>query len=134
MAIALLVFAGLLRFNAFFATLPLLVALLPMAWWRTPLRAFAVSLISLAALVLAMPIANRLIGADKSDVELSLVIFDLGGITKHTGIDMFPPLGLADPVAINARCYRPDKWDSYSSWGDPLCPINFDRIGRGNGG
>jgi hypothetical protein len=78
--------------------------------------------------MLSMPVATRLIGADDSDVRLSLVIFDLGGITKHSGIDMFPPIGVANPVAVNARCYHPEKWDYYSSWADPLCPIGFDRI------
>jgi len=118
----------LLRFNAFLATLPLTVALLPADWRRTPLRLAGVSVVGLAVMLLAMPAANRLIGADRSDVELSLVIFDLGGITRHTGIDMFPPIGVPDPVAVNARCYRPEKWDSYSPWADPTCPINFDRI------
>jgi len=56
------------------------------------------------------------------------VIIDLGGITRNSGIDMFPPLGVTDPVTVNARCYRPDRWDSYSPWGAPPCPINFDRV------
>jgi hypothetical protein len=127
-AMLLLVLAGLLRFNAFLATLPLLVALTPAGWRHGPLRMTAVAAISLAGVLLALPVANRLIGADRSNVELSLVMFDLGGITKHAGVDMFPPVGVSDPVAINARCYRPDKWDSYSSWGHPPCPISFERV------
>ncbi|CAN5270677.1 hypothetical protein BH10PSE13_BH10PSE13_08340 [soil metagenome] len=127
-AMLLLVAAGLLRFNAFLATLPLLVALLPTPWRRTWLRSAIAALLFLPLLLLSMPIANRFIGADDSGVQLSLVIFDLGGITKNTGIDMFPPIGVADPVAVNGRCYHPVKWDSYSSWADPECPISFERI------
>lgn len=126
--IALLLFAGMLRFNAFLATLPLVVAFLPIAFRRTPLRMVGATIVSLAVLVTAMPIANRLIGADKSNVELSLVIFDLAGITKHTGIDMFPPLGIKNIVAANDACYEPDKWDYYSTWAPEPCPITFKQI------
>ncbi|WP_404713949.1 hypothetical protein [Sphingomonas sp. MMS24-J13] len=126
--IALLVFAGMLRFNAFLATLPLVVAFLPAAFRRTPLRMVGAAIVSLAVLVAAMPVANRLIGADKSDVELSLVIFDMAGITKHTGIDMFPPIGVPNIVGVNAACYHPDKWDYYSTWAPEPCPITFKRI------
>jgi hypothetical protein len=126
--LALLVFAGMLRFNAFFATLPLAVAFLPVSFRQTPLRMAGAVIVTLAVLVAAMPVANRLIGADKSDVELSLVIFDLAGITKHTGIDMFPPLGIANPVAVSNRCYKPDKWDYYSTWAPEPCPIMFTQI------
>jgi len=127
-AIAFLLMGALLRFNAFMAVVPLLVWILP-AYWRSAPWRVAASTAALGALVLlAMPTANRLVGAETSHVELSLMIFDLGGITRHSGTDMFPPIGVADPVAVNARCYRPDRWDSYSSWGDPPCPINFDRV------
>ncbi len=125
-AIAALLFAATLRFNAFAACLPLLVVLLPRAWWRTWPRLIATSIVATAALMAAMPIANRLIGAKPSGVELSLVIFDLGGITEHAGVDVFPhQLGVADAVRVNHRCYRPDKWDSYSDWVDPVCPLGF---------
>ena len=128
LVIALLLFASVLRFNAFLAALPLLVAVLPAAWWRTPLRLGAVSVVGTIILMIAMPIANRLVQAEPSGVELSLVIFDLGGITEHSGADAFPPLGVRDPVAVNHRCYTPNKWDSYSWWVDPPCPIGFANV------
>jgi hypothetical protein len=83
---------------------------------------------AIAGLMLVMPIANHLIGAQRSGVELSLVIFDLGGITKHGHVDVFPPLGVADPVAVSDGCYSPIKWDSYAPWTDTICPIGFDPI------
>jgi len=74
----------------------------------------------------ALPIANRLIGAKPSGVELSLIIFDLGGITEHAGVSVFPEeLEVAYPVRVNHRCYRASKWDSYADWVDPECPLGF---------
>lgn len=126
LGIAMVLIAATLRLNAFCACLPLLVALLPRAWWRTwPRLALAVG-IATAALIGAMPVANRLIGATPSGAELSLVIFDLGGITEHSGIDVFPDyFEVPNAVAINHACYRPDKWDSYSDWVEPECPLGF---------
>ena len=126
--VALLVFAATLRFNAFLATVPLCVALLPAAWVRTRGRLFLATLAAFALMVAALPVANRLIGAQSSDVSLSLVIFDLGGITRYSGEDAFPKLAVADPVAANATCYNPERWDPYSWWVDPVCPINFTGV------
>ncbi len=126
LAMILLFFAATLRFNAFTACLPLLVALLPRGAWANGPRLLVTSAVAAAALLAAMPIANRLIGAKRSGVELSLVIFDLGGITEHGGVSVFPPqLGVSDPVRVNHDCYRPAKWDSYSDWVDPECPLGY---------
>lgn len=124
-AIALLLFAATLRFNALLAALPLLVAVLPGAWRRTPTRLIACIVVSALALAVAMPLANRATGARPSGVALSLVIFDLGGITEQSGVDAFPPLAVSDPVAINHRCYDPVRWDSYAWWVAEPCPIGF---------
>lgn len=125
-AIALLFFAAALRFNAFCACLPLLIAFLPPSWWRTWPRLLLASAIGALLLLAAMPVANQLIGAKRSGVELSLVIFDLGGITERSGVNVFPAeLDVADPVRVNHRCYRPDKWDSYSDWVNPECPLGY---------
>ena len=122
----LLLFASTLRFNAFTACLPLLIALLP-RWSRSSWpRLLATGLIAGGLLMAAMPVANRMIGAKPSGVELSLVIFDLAGITEHAGVSVFPEeLEVADPVRVNHSCYRPTKWDSYSDWVEPECPLGF---------
>lgn len=126
LGIALLVAASTLRFNAFMATVPIALALTPPAW-RDRAATFATATIILSALMIAaLPVANRMLHAEKSGVELSLVIFDLGGITQHSGVDAFPPLdAVTNPVAASRRCYTPLKWDSYSWWVAPLCPIEF---------
>jgi hypothetical protein len=126
-ALAACLFVATLRFNAFLAALPLALWALPPALRATRGRTLASAAILLPLLLAAMPVANRLVGARSSDVELSLIIFDLGGITEHSGENQFPPLGLTDPVAVNHRCYTPARWDSYSWWVDP-CPINFEGV------
>ena len=125
-AAVLLFFAAALRFNGFLAALPLLVALLPAPWRHGPLRMSIAAVVGAAALLATMPLVNRLIGAEPSGVTLSLLIFDVGGITEHSGVNMFPPaIAVPDAVRINHGCYRPNKWDSYSDWVDPECPLGF---------
>jgi len=124
----LLIAAATLRFNAVPACLPLLVVALPAAWRRTWRRLALTTAIAAVPLVLAMPIANKLLEAQRSGVELSLVIYDLGGIGKFAGVDTFPPVGVADPVAVNAHCYKPVSWDAYAWWGADPCPIGFTNL------
>jgi hypothetical protein len=128
LAIALIAVACALRFNAFPAGAPLLVALLPERLRATPLRMAASGLAAMALLVLPMPIANHLLKAEHSGIELALVIYDLGGVTEHTGHDAFPPLPVKDPVAVNRICYTPVRWDPYADWGDDACTVGFDQL------
>ncbi|WP_256325767.1 hypothetical protein [Sphingomonas sp. YR710] len=127
-ALLLLLCAATLRFNAFFAGLPLALALMPAGWRSRPRRFVMVALALLIPLLLAPPFVNRALRAERSGVELSLIIYDLGGITRYSGVDVFPPLGIADPVAVNARCYSSVNWDPYAWWGPAPCPIGFDLI------
>ncbi len=129
-ALLLLLCAATLRFNALPACLPLAVALLPAGWRSSWPRFAGVTTICAILLVAALPLANRAIGAKPSGVGLSLVIFDLGGITYHSGLDTFPKLDdVADPVVANRHCYSPEKWDPYSWWVAEPCPIGFENVG-----
>jgi hypothetical protein len=127
-SIILLLFASTLRFNAFLACFPIATALMPHAVRRTRARLAATALAAMAASLLATPLANRLLNAQPSGVELSLIIFDLGGITERSGVNAFPPLRVNDPVAANHHCYGSDKWDYYSSWSTRPCAITFDKV------
>jgi hypothetical protein len=127
-AILLLVAAATLRFNAVPACLPLLVVALPAAWRRTWRRLVLTTALAAIPLLAALPVANKLLDAQRSGVELSLVIYDLGGIGKFAGVDSFPPVGVADPVAVNAQCYKPVSWDAYAWWGPNPCPIGFTNL------
>jgi hypothetical protein len=117
-----------LRFNAFFACLPLLLAALPTPFTRTGPRLAATVIAATAALMMSGPAVAALVHAEKTGVDLSLIIFDLGGITEHAGVSQFPDLGVQNPVAVNHRCYDPYEWDSYSDWAKKPCPLGFDRF------
>ena len=127
-ALLLLLFAATIRFNAFLAALPIAIALLPSAWRATRVRMAVAALVCAVALAAALPVVNRLLHAEHSGVELSLVIFDLGGITYHSGVNAFPPLAIADPVAVNRGCYDAALWDRYAWWVDRPCAIGFTNV------
>ncbi len=127
-ALLLIVFAATLRFNAFLAGVPLVLVVAGPRCWATWGRLCLTGLVATVVLLSAMPVANRMLGAAHSDVELSLVIFDLAGITTRTGHDVLPSSGTTNTAPIISRCYSPVKWDTYSWWVDPLCPINFDTV------
>ena len=124
-AALLLIAAATLRFNAVPACLPLALLLLPGRWTAKPARLAVAAVAAALLLVTALPLANRLLDTHRSHVELSLVIYDLGGITRFSGTDAFPPTSGAEPVAVNRRCYAPISWDSYAWWGADPCPIGF---------
>lgn len=126
--IGLVLIAACLRFDAFLAGLPLLLMVMPAHWTGQRGKAALAAAGATALLLLAMPVANRLLHAERSGVELSLVIFDLGGITEHGGGNAFPPLPVANPIAVNHGCYLAERWDSYSWWVDPPCPIRFATV------
>src|SRR6185295_178370 len=83
--VGLILIASCLRFNAFLAGLPLLLMAMPRTGHRAGRRIRTALVIAgaTAVLLLVMPAVNRLLDAKRSGVELSLVIFDLGGITAH---------------------------------------------------
>ena len=128
LAAMLIVFAAATRANAFMAGAPLLVMLLPEACRRTRVRLVAAAVAATCALALVIPASNKLLDARASDPFLSLIIFDMGGITANSGANAFPAMPITDPVAANRQCYTPRQWDGYGWWAAPLCPINFDRV------
>lgn len=125
---ALIGLAATMRFNAFLAGAPLLVALLPERLHAGRLTMIAAGAAAMAVLLLPMPVANRLLGAERSDPQLSQVIFDLGGITEHTRRSAFPPLPVKDPVSANDDCYTPVRWDLYAVWAEDVCPVGFEAV------
>lgn len=127
-AIALLLIAAALRFNAFFACVPLALVAFPKRFTSTKPRLLLSALLAAATCLMTGPLISGLLQAEKTDVGLSLIIFDLGGITEHSGVSQFPDLHVKDPVAVNHRCYDPYGWDSYSDWANKPCPLGFDPI------
>jgi hypothetical protein len=127
-AAIVLVAAATLRFNAVPACLPLLVLAAPAAWRRSLPRLAMTSVLAAIPLALALPLANAALHSTRSGVELSLVIYDLGGIGRFSGTNVFPATGVADPVAVNADCYTPVSWDRYAWWGAEPCAIGFTNL------
>jgi hypothetical protein len=101
-ALLLIVFAATLRFNAFLAGVPLVLVVAGPRCWATWGRLCLTGLVATVVLLSAMPVANRMLGAAHSDVELSLVIFDLAGITTRTGHDVLPSSGTTNTAPIIA--------------------------------
>ena len=127
-AVFLLFMAAAIRFNAFLACLPLLLALAPRPLTRAKPRLALTALCASLAFLAAGPVVANLVGAERTNPDESLIIFDLGGITEHSGINQFPDPGVADPVAVNHRCYDPFGWDSYSDWAKRPCPLGFSHF------
>jgi hypothetical protein len=127
-AILALLAASAVRFNGFLACVPLALVAVPAGFTRTKVRAIVTSIAATCAFIAIGPAVAALVKAEKTDVQLSLIIFDLGGITEHSGVSQFPDMGIADPVAVNRRCYDPTEWDSYSDWATRPCPLGFDRF------
>ena len=123
-----LVLAAALRFNAFLACVPLALAALPPTLTRSKLRLALASVVASVSFLLVEPAVNVLLHAEKMDVDFSLIMFDLGGITEHSGVSVFPNMGVANPVGVNHHCYDPHQWDGYSSWAKKPCPLGFDRF------
>ena len=127
-AVALVLAAATLRYNAFLAGAPLLVAMAPAAWRDRPLKLGLLAAAAGGLLLVATPLANRALGAEKSGVDYSLTVFDLAGIGYYSGQDVFPPMGLTDAVADNHACYTPRRWDTYAEWTPDPCEIHFDLV------
>ena len=128
-AILLLLFAAAVRFNAVLACLPLLMATLPAGWRATRTRFAASAIAGLALLLAVLPTVNSALRARPTGVALSLVIFDLGGITENSRTSVFPAVpGIDDPVAVNHGCYDPAMWDPYSWWVDEPCALGFTNL------
>ena len=120
--------AAALRFNAFLACVPLALAALPVRLTRTWPRILCSGIAAAAITLMAAPAFSALVQAENMDAPLSLILFDLGGITEHSGVSQFPDLHVADPVAVNHRCYDPRGWDTYSDWARRPCPLGFDAV------
>lgn len=125
-AVIMIIAAAALRLNAFLACVPLALAGAPRPLIRTRSRLAVTAVCASLAFLSVGPAVAALVQAEKTGVELSLMIFDLGGITEHSGKSQFPDMHVANPVAVNHRCYDPHQWDGYSEWAKKPCPLGFD--------
>ncbi|HEY1607597.1 MAG TPA: hypothetical protein VGF77_18565 [Allosphingosinicella sp.] len=116
----LLLYAMLVRANAVFAVVPLAFALFGWPGLRT-IRARAAAAIAAMALVILLtpPIDRLLLGAHRSGVENSLLVFDIDGTAIRAGTGDVAGVPRAAWTRIAAKgCYDPADWDAL---GEPGC-------------
>jgi hypothetical protein len=111
-AAALILYATLVRANALFATVPLLVLLLPTR--DRPLFSTGLAAAGMAAVLALAPVINHdILRAEPSDVAKSEPLFDLAGIAVRTPPAAPSPFTPAERAQIAARhCVKPFFWDS----------------------
>jgi hypothetical protein len=129
LALLLVAFGVLLRPNAIFAA-PLIAAYVvwPMRFdlKRTAIL-FVPAVVTFTALVPF--VYYGILDAQRQNPLHSLLVFDLGGITRFTGENQFPVSWSADETALLAgKCYDPVRWDTY--WHMEPCPFVMRRLER----
>jgi hypothetical protein len=129
LAMLLVAFGVLLRPNAVVAA-PLLAAYVAWPQRFDPKR---VALVFLPALVLFCALVPAVyygvLDAKRQNPLHSILVFDLGGITRFTGQNQFPVTWTSEQtVLLASTCYDPVRWDSY--WYAPPCPFVMQRLER----
>lgn len=129
-AILLAGYATLVRGNALFATVPLVVLALPVRrWWA---RAALVAGGVLAIAALTPTINQRMFGAQSTGVATSLPVYGLAAIAVGTGPDQPSPFTPGERAAIVGRhCVKAFFWDPL---GDPTrCGTVIARVQQAPG-
>lgn len=81
-------------------------------------HAAAASIVAAACVAAAGVIHYRLLHATKTPVAVSLITFDLAGISVRSGRDLFSELpGWNRGIPTVEACYTPKWWDTFSDWG-----------------
>jgi hypothetical protein len=128
-ALVLIAFGVLLRPNAVIAA-PLLAAY---AIWPGRVDAKRAAIAFLPALLLFAALVPLVyygaLGAKRQNPLHTILVFDIGGITRFTGENQFPVTWSPEQTAmLNGVCYDPVRWDSY--WHVPPCPFVMQRLER----
>lgn len=108
LAVPLLIVATATRFNAIFATLPLLVRLAPTHALKTWPRCLMAVGVAASVLVGSSWLINvAMLQPHRSEPIFSLVNFDLGGIAAQGGGNPYPSMTAAETRALTRQCYSP---------------------------
>ena len=123
----LLVLAAAMRFNAFLATAPLAALLAPARWRETAPRALIVTAIAGAALMTLGHVVNTtLLRPARTQPFLSLLAFDVGGMTIETGRNLYPHYTQPQGLALARHCYTPAQFNPHDR---PECYDAEDGLG-----
>jgi hypothetical protein len=129
LALLLVALGVLLRPNAIFAA-PFLAAYV--IWpLRFDLKRTAIVFVPAVVLFYALvPLTYYgLLDAKRQNALHSILVFDLGGITRFSGENQFPVSWSPEQTAkLTSECYDPVRWDSY--WHVPPCQFVMQRLER----
>ena len=109
-AAVLILYAPLVRANAPFATVPLVILLAPRPHALSA-RLAAIAVATLLVLGVAPAINHRLFAAETTDVAKSEPLFDLAGIAMRTPSAPSPFTGAERAVIAARHCSKPFFWD-----------------------
>lgn len=122
MVLLLLAYAALVRTNAAFAVVPLGLALFGWVGLRSAVARAAIALAATAAIILVSPAINhRLLGAERSGVENSLLLYDIAGTAIRSGAEVAGVPAQRWREAESRGCYSPILWDQV---GEPRCMVD----------
>lgn len=127
MSTVLLFYGALVRINAVFAVVPLLVYMIRPQWLGRPWRLLVVAIPAGLALVPAAYLFNhRVLHAEPLGAIRSLQIFDISGIAFYSGdLATFGSDNSFTREEVTG-CYKPRGWDSLSPWGE--CRFFWNRL------
>lgn len=128
-ALFLIAIGVLLRQNAIFAA-PFLAAY---AVWPTcfDIRRMAIAFVPAVVLSYALVplVYYGLLDAKRQNPLHSILVFDLGGVTRFSGENQFPVAWNGDQKKLlRGACYDPEHWDTY--WHLPPCAFVMQRLER----
>lgn len=112
LAVIVLLFASATRFNAMFATAPLLAAWLPDVWLSNIKRGAIALLASLLLLATGSWLIDTVaLRPTDSQPVFSQVNFDIAGILAHGGANPYPNMDDASARRWTAHCYDPGQYN-----------------------
>jgi hypothetical protein len=123
MTIAYLLFLlGLLvRHNSVFGAPFLLIALLtlhyrpPATWLGMARYTIVATLLTVLALATLTKVIDWWFNVVKTNIETSLIVYDLAGITKYSDVNAFPIKYSEPQVRQIENCYQENAWDIYAT-------------------
>ncbi|UAK24455.1 hypothetical protein [Sphingomonas nostoxanthinifaciens] len=122
----LIAYATLVRGNALFATVPFSFALAHVAGARPLWQRAVLALVAMVAVIGLSPLINhRLFGAEPTQVERALPLYDMAGTAHEAGLATLPGLSAAQWREAERRgCYSPYFWNPFGE------PAQCDFVGQ----
>ena len=110
------------RSNGCFIAVPLLVAIF-MGWKAPIIYRYISCLVLVICIIVTTPLVDlKLLGGRDDAPEFSLMLFDIAGVAKYSGVSTLPDIpGVPDQVSLFKKCYSPLQWDTVADSVGPDC-------------